>query len=165
MNPKKKNRKLDKNRFPDCHGICLDEVPMFLPPRVADWPRAVRVDDIRVLEVMHGLFHACWNCGTARLLMPYGYRLQAHHIAGGYTKGRSDEMCNIAMLCSQEGCHPSVGGENAILPIQRVLYLKWKFDRIHTDWRRLSLLLNRRIDHLDLKSGGLASSVTASAAS
>ncbi len=137
---KTKIRRVSKKRarvanYPDCHGIDFDEVRLHLPARVADWPTVVRVKDPAICRAMHEWFRGCWNCGWSRV--------EAHHIAGG-TKGRSDEFCNIAMLCG--ACHPKAN--TAELPMGRILYLKWKFDKPHTDWVRLSLLANRFLPDL-----------------
>lgn len=125
--------------YPDCHGIDIDEVRLWLPGRVADWPKVVRVDDRQVCKHMHQWFPVCWNCGRVDVV-------EAHHIFAGRS-GRSDEYTNIAMLCGSnlwrgiEGCHAKANTDE--LPTSRILWLKWKFDRQHTSWVRLCVLAGR----------------------
>lgn len=131
MNRTSKTRQKSE-RYADCHGVRFDEYRDWLPERVSDWKQIVRVDDPVVCARMHGSWANCWECGGFR---GWEYIIEAHHIVGG-TKGRADEFCNIAMLCRE--CHSNAN--TAKLPMGRILFIKWKWDRQHVDWVRLALL-------------------------
>lgn len=121
--------------YRDSQGIELSDVWRFLHGRPSDWPTVVRVHDETICKLMHEWFNECWNCGRMNV--------QCHHIIGG-TKGRSDELTNIAMLCGpnlitgDEGCHAKANTNE--LPMGRILLLKCRWDWQHTNWVRLCLL-------------------------
>lgn len=133
----------DDGRHADSHGIGFWEVrhELWLPERVSDWHKIRRVVNPDVLDAMHrwhGPWDDCWYCGK-RPRAP----LEAHHITGG-SKGRSDEFCNLVMLCNN--CHKLVQSNVALLP--HVLFIKWRHDREHADWVRLNLLHGRWLPDL-----------------
>jgi 5-methylcytosine-specific restriction endonuclease McrA len=120
-------------RYKDSHGVYWDEVRTLLPASVSQWERVRPVLKSEACAIMHDLYGFCFLCSTDR---SYGFSgtLEAHHILGGSKK--SDELCNLVILC--RGCHAQVQSAPAELP--RVLRAKWRHDRAHTDWRRLTLL-------------------------
>lgn len=130
---------MKRERYRDCHGIAFDEYRMCLPDDVREWPQIKRVQDWEVEKKMHQWFGSCWNCGDGSFHLP----LECHHIIGG-TKGRSDELCNIAML--GQSCHANANTNK--LPMGRVLFLKWEWDRLHTDWVRIALLHRKHLPDL-----------------
>jgi 5-methylcytosine-specific restriction endonuclease McrA len=129
-------------RYADSKGIPFDEYRVWLPERVSEWPQVRRVDDYEVCKRMHDQWQMCWNCCRIDFITIRGV-VQAHHIAAG-TKGRSDELTNIAMLCGD--CHANANTD--ALPLGRILFLKWKHDRQYTDWVRLALLARRHLPDL-----------------
>jgi hypothetical protein len=141
---------LDLSRFPDSKGIYFDEVRAEVQKRygmkVSDWDQIRVVEDPEICKRMHAMFGECWNCGRRE---PWN-KIDAHHIAG--SSHRSDELCNIAMLCGvvwngeAESCHSNV--KTSKLPQGRILFLKWKYDRQNTDWVRLTLLGRKFLDDL-----------------
>jgi hypothetical protein len=134
------------NQYPDAHGILFAEHHLWLPAKVSDWPQVWRVDDPVVCQTMHKMFQFCWACGNFyKYDCDRGYynRREIHHITGGI-KGRSDEMCNVSVLCTE--CHKNAN--TAKLPIGRILFLKWREDRQHCDWVRLALLARRFLPDL-----------------
>lgn len=134
--PRLKPQSEATERYRDSKGIALDQVALWLPPRVSDWPAVKRVKDVVICAKMHEWFKECWWCGYRS---GWNTRIEAHHLAAGYSNGRSDEYCNIAMLCSE--CHAKV--KTPQLSQSRLLRLKWEYDRQHTDWVRLCLLARK----------------------
>lgn len=135
-------------RYRDCHGIAFDEVRGYMEKhfglKCSDWPTIKRIDDPLVLQHMHSWFDSeaiCWGCG--KVIIGVYPPLEAHHIEGG-TKGRSDEFCNLAMICSN--CHVDVHAST--IPKGKVLFLKWSQDRQHTDWIRMTLLRGHYLPEL-----------------
>jgi len=114
-------------RYKDSHGVYWDEVRTLLPASVSQWERVRPVLKSEACSIMHDLYGFCFLCF-------HDVTLEAHHILGGSKK--SDELCNLVILC--RGCHQLVQSAPAALP--RVLKAKWKHDRAHCDWRRLTLL-------------------------
>jgi 5-methylcytosine-specific restriction endonuclease McrA len=147
---RRKRAKRQTEGYADSRGIRFDEYHFHLPAKVSDWQTVVRVDDARICSDMHEWFKGCWACcwDDRDYAATTDYELQAHHITGG-TKGRSDEYSNIAMLCMD--CHGDANTNG--LPMGRILFLKWKFDRQHTDWVRLALLARRFLPGLFLDNG------------
>lgn len=130
-------------RYADCHGIPFDEYRLWLPEKVSDWLQVQRVDDGCVCFAMHLDYQYCWACEAINGGVTDFNPIEAHHIVGG-TKGRSDEFCNVAMLCRY--CHKIANTDS--LPFGRILFLKWKHDRQHCDWVRLALLRRQHLPDL-----------------
>lgn len=126
---RKRAKPPSKETYPDCQGLGFDEARLFVEQwygkRPGDWPKVVRVRDSKVCTAMHILFGLCWECDA--------FAIEAHHMASGFLRGKTDEMAALAMLCKL--CHANVN--TPALPLGRILYLKWKYDRPHTDWVRL----------------------------
>lgn len=127
-----------RERFEDCNGIAFDEVRLILPAERRLWPVARLVVDPDVCRLMHERFGRCWECGA--------YPVQVHHMIEG-AHGRSDELANACVLCAD--CH----GQNkrTIIPLGRQQFLKWDFDRVNTDWVRLTIVRGRWLDELITK--------------
>jgi hypothetical protein len=137
----KKNRKMKTKvqTYCDSKGLAFEDVRAYMQKhygvRTADWPTVKPVADKHVCKMIHEMpwwFGACWNCeghGDG-----WNVFIEAHHIVGAGR--RSDELCNIALLCS--ACHVEV--KTRKLPQGRILFLKWKYDRQHCDWARLAIL-------------------------
>jgi hypothetical protein len=127
-----------KSRYLDSRGIPFDEW-MLQPPVLSTaprwWPQIKRVSDDEVCALMHRRFLCCWHCA--------GAPVQAHHMAAG-SRGRSDELTLICMLCRR--CHGQE--KEPILPLGRLLYLKWKFDKITLDWVRVALAMREMLPDL-----------------
>jgi hypothetical protein len=130
-------------RYRDAHGIAFDEVRLWLPDSVKDWPKVKTVKNAKVIDVARELFleHCfgdCWLCGAYRML-------EFHHAIGGAR--RSDELTCAVMLCHD--CHAEVQSQRNRL--QDIFHTKWVHDREHTSWVRLILLLGRwpEFDSLD----------------
>lgn len=127
-------------RYVDNRGIEFGEIGFHLRGRPGDWPRITRVTRKGACTFMHEFHQACWQCGKR------GYGLdatQAHHIFEG-SRGKSEELCNIAMLCALH--HGQLS--DPIIPLGRILYLKWKHDWLHTDWVRMTLLCGYHLPDL-----------------
>jgi hypothetical protein len=147
---RRKRAKRQTEGYADSRGIRFDEYHFYLPAKVSDWQTVVRVDDPTVCRKMHE-WHGdmCWACGWPWSSMDVPTRrIEAHHIAAG-TKGRADEYANIAMLCNL--CHLSANTSG--LPMGRILFVKWAFDRQHVDWVRIALLARRFLPGLILDNG------------
>lgn len=144
---KKKRVAVAKERYCDSRGVPFDMYhlqPPIAGKRVADWPAIVRVTNPEVCRVMHQRFDEykvgpCWQCGE------FG-PVQAHHLGAG-SAGRSDEFTAIVVLCSR--CHGQE--KESIVPLGRLIYIKWKFDKANLDWVRLALLVGRFLDPLITK--------------
>lgn len=119
----------------DGRGVRFHEYRLLLPPRVADWRVGRYVDNPDATSFAHTIwkYNVCWWCGKDSR-----EPLQLHHI---FVTGRSDELCNFFM-CDEE-CHNLIQASPKHLA--RVLYCKWAFDRIHTDWVRMALLRNKAL--------------------
>lgn len=124
-------------RYKDSHGVYFDELRTLLPGSPSDWERVRPVLKSEACAIMHDLYGFCFLCATERSYGSSSGTLEAHHILGGSKK--SDELCNLVLLC--RGCHELVQSAPEQLP--RVLRAKWKHDRAHCDWRRLTLLHRR----------------------
>jgi hypothetical protein len=126
-------------RYPDGHGVYFDEVRGILGEDTSRWPAVRRVKNPRVLAIFHQLHSKDWidfRCGP-----------EAHHMAAGYLRGKSDELCALAALSGD--WHPLVNTE--ALPLGHILYLKWKYDRPNCDWVRLTLLFGYFLPDLIVK--------------
>lgn len=121
--------------YRDSRGVAFGEVRFLLPASTHDWPTITRVDDPKVSDLMHRLFKTCWHCKRKPV--------EAHHLCAG-SAGKSDELTAIAILCPV--CHGQ--RRETILPLGRILFLKWKFDRQHLDWVRVALLLRKFLPDL-----------------
>ena len=108
---------------------------LYLPNKVSDWPKMQRVTDAEVCKLFHWLWFACWFCEAGEC--------QAHHMAAG-SRGRSDELCLLVSACAK--CHDQIHG--GIIPIGRVLFVKWQMDRVHTNWVRTTLAFRRWLPDL-----------------
>jgi len=102
------------------------------------------------LVELHYLWDHCQVCGRSKRVI----RCEIHHLAHGIGgAGRSDESCNLIMLCVE--CHEWLGHGGAPsswadglpdLPRDRderfglLLWAKWHTDQATTDWRRLAEL-------------------------
>ena len=129
-----------RQEYRDCHGIAFDDVRFILPARPGDWPKVTRVTNPDVCRIMHELHQACWECCQRTT---WEMRVEAHHMFAG-SRGKSDEACAIAVLCEwHHGQHA-----DPILPLGRLLYLKWRDDRPHCDWVRATLLNGRFLPEL-----------------
>lgn len=131
-------------RYEDSTGLSFYDVRAYMQKhygvRVADWPSVRRVDDPAACATMHKLFNRCWECGQYRGLGRDA--LEAHHI-GSQFKKKSDELTLIAMLCAHT--HRLAKQE---LPFGRILFLKWKYDRIHLQWERVCLITRKFLPDL-----------------
>lgn len=117
----------------DSKGIPFHEANSYFPGRVP--VKKPDVDDAWVCRFYHATFPGlCWLCRKPVI--------EAHHIVP-----RSDELCNIVMLCRE--CHGQVQDDPKQLP--RVLKAKVTHDRVHTDWRRIIELRGKKFlfDSLD----------------
>jgi len=126
-------------RYQDAHGVYFDEVRLILGEDRDRWPAVRRVTNPRVLEMFHEQHGWCWKSMT---LHP-----EAHHMASGFTRGKSDELCALAALSRE--WHSVVNTE--ALPLGHLLYLKWDNDRENCDWVRLTLLFNYFLPELQVK--------------
>lgn len=124
-------------QFADGMGVYFCEARLWLPKRVSDWPR-VRIvlseDNRRVVADRQRCFY-CEAWGP----------VEVHHIIGGL-RGRCDSLPNLFAICRP--CHVAVQSDRA--KFARVLYQKWKHDRAHVSWVRLTLLSGRYLDDLNL---------------
>jgi hypothetical protein len=129
--PRSKDRKRRDSDVAKLHqdgwAMGFDEVRLWLPSRVSDWPIVHRLDFPHSRE-FYRIAGECWWCGKFR-------HCEAHHITGG-TKGRCDTFTNLFRVCRP--CHEEVQSNVDLLG--RVLFLKWENDRINTNWLRLNLL-------------------------
>lgn len=116
--------------LPDSRGIGRSEARLILGEDRSQWPKVRRVCDPQVLEAFHQQhqWRGCWVCGERPG--------EAHHIASGYLRGKSDELTALAMLCRRH--HEAVNSQE--LPLGKLLRLKQEIDKINLDWCRLSLL-------------------------
>ena len=117
----------------DGRGVSFADYRLQLPARASCFPPQNLIKSRTELAEFHDRTDACYSCGRTRRQV--WRSLQCHHIMGG-TKGRSDEQTNFAMLCAD--CHE--GANTGILPMGRILFLKWLRDRENIDWVRLAVL-------------------------
>lgn len=116
----------------DGQGIEFAGYRDLLPARAADFPPRQIVRDKSILTDYRWAHDHCQLCG--RNFRRGHMRAELHHIIGG--GGRSDEPCNLIMLCNgYHGCHGKVHGN-----LSGILYAKWKTDCENTDWVRLAIL-------------------------
>ena len=123
-------------------GVPFSKYREHLPKSCHDFPDPERVKEPKLLERLHREWRYCMGCWRRRLASG---RLELHHIVGG-TKGRSDEACNLMMLCSDR-CHPNVNTE--AMPLGLLLVLRWYAERETTDWVRLAILRRSFLPDLD----------------
>ncbi len=137
-------RKKQAEHYRDCRGLAFDDVRAYMQKhhgfRVADWQSIKTVDDSTIGQIAHQLWGFCWNT-ECNARQPWN-KIEFHHIIGGAR--RSDELCNVCMLCT--ACHEIV--KTDVLPQGRILFLKWREDRQHCDWERLSLLSKKFLPDL-----------------
>ena len=126
-----------RDNYRDCHGVDFDDVRYILGEDRNKWPKVVRVIDPAVCKLIHQLWLYCWNCRDNGI--------EAHHEFAG-SAGKTDELCAMFALCSE--CHGNV--HTPKLPLGRMLFLKWKFDRMHTDWVRATLLRGSFLPELEI---------------
>ena len=100
---------------------------------VSCWPPAERVTCPPLLTAIRYLVDRCQMCGDQR-------RLDVHHIIGG-TKGRSDELTNLILIC--RSCHQSI--HSGHLTLSHVLWHQWAHNRDHLVWTRLACLRRQRL--------------------
>ena len=133
-----------KAEYPDAHGLTMQEARWHLEKhygyKTSDWPTVTPVKDPKICTNMHEQFHYCWNCEIRESLYVPGQNLECHHLIGKHC--RSDEYTNIVMLCRV--CHENVKTKE--LSMERLLWLKWRWDRQHTSWVRLCLLARRFLE-------------------
>lgn len=122
-----KTAKVEQELYRDCHGVAFSDVLYLIGDRDR-WPKIRRVKNPAVCAFMHDQWFYCWNCGGTD-------KVEAHHEFAG-SRGKSDELCAMIMLCRE--CHGDV--HTTKLPLGRLLWLKWSFDPMHTDWIRCTLL-------------------------
>jgi len=121
-----------KNDLIDGNSVAFADYRDHLPARAADFPPREIVRRLSALKSYGWQHDLCQWCG--RDLSEYGVKAELHHIIGG--GGRSDEPCNLIMLCNgYHGCHGKVHGN-----LSGIMYAKWKTDRSNTDWVRLAIL-------------------------
>lgn len=123
-------------QYADKNGVLVDDLPRILP-RPSDthlWPPANIVRDLEIVIAYRGEHQHCQLCGAA---FQWDVRKELHHIIGG--AGRSDERCNLIVLCNgYHGCHGEVHGN---LPL--ILWAKWLTNKEDTDWVRLAVLARK----------------------
>jgi len=136
---KAQRRKQARQGFQDGVGVNFSEVRLWLPPRVSDWPKVRIVDCVANRDELRDHMR-CFYCWKPELAM-----LDIHHIFGG-SRGRCDSLTNLMPVCRH--CHEEIQSVPALLP--HVLYQKWKHDRAHVSWVRLTLLAGRWLDDLEL---------------
>jgi len=126
-------RRTDMKEYPDGAGVPFDEAEELVRSfgTVYSWPSACRRDDPMLLTSIHYVRDHCQACGSTT-------HLEVHHIIGG-TKGRSDELTNLIMLCRH--CHQSAhGAYGGQLTLAQVLWHQWCNNRETLSWLRLMLL-------------------------
>lgn len=136
---KAQRRKQARQGFQDGVGVNFSEVRLWLPPRVSDWPK-VRIVDCKENRGEYTDRLGCFYCERC-VFGP----MDVHHIVGG-SRGRCDSLTNLMPVCRK--CHEEIQSVPALLP--HVLYQKWKHDRAHVSWVRLTLLAGRWLDDLEL---------------
>ena len=110
-----------KRAYADSRGVAYADVRRILGEDPYRWERVPKLMDKRVCECFHRIHAHCWNCG--------GWGCQAHHAAAG-SAGKRDALPLLFALC--ETCHGAVN--TPVLPLGRLLYLKYKNDWPNTDW-------------------------------
>ncbi len=132
-------------QYLDNRSVAFSDVRFILGEEKWKWPSVDRVKDPNVCAMMHNLYASggCWNCGDRCLNRREPNRIEAHHMFAGQV-GKSDEMCALTLLCTK--CHGQ--GKETIVPLGRLLYLKWKMDRCHVDWVRSTQLHGRFLPDL-----------------
>jgi hypothetical protein len=126
--------------FQDRRGIPWEDRYLLLPSRTVDWPpytKRRKHDDDDLQGQFHRDFYGrpCWLCGrTGRLLsgIRHHEQLQLHHLFAG-SRGRSHERELFTYLCRQ--CHENANPSD----YPTLLWAKWCFDSIHTDWELLTI--------------------------
>lgn len=133
-----------EERYADACHVYFDEVPQLLGP-VACWLPIRRLPSEAVRIEMEKLFVHCFWCGGRGCWHPKGtsLTLELHHIVGG-SAGRSDERTNL-FPCHRK-CHQELQSDASLTG--KVLWLKWRYDRIGTVWTRLAELHGRNLPDL-----------------
>jgi len=129
------------NAFTDRHDIAFGDYRKHLPAKARDFPPPERIKSHAVMRQFHFLWDHCQVCGRGSRRL--GVKLEAHHIIGGQ-QGRSDELCNLLMLCDDH--HRDV--KTRKLPQGLLIWCKWRTDRFNTDWVRLAILSRRFLPDL-----------------
>lgn len=122
--------------YEDSRGIAFDDVRGILGEDPSSWPAIKRPRYRQVCWQFHEIHSTCWHSGDS---WP-----EAHHLAAGYLRGKSDELCALVSLSRE--WHEKVNTEE--LPLGRILWLKWRHDRPSTDWVRLTLLFGYHLPDL-----------------
>jgi len=141
VSPKRRVREREaRETFEDAHGVSFAAARAILGEEIGAWPVIVRgVRNTEVCRMFHALHPWCWVCldGT-----PAKKReSEAHHGASG-SRGKSDDLCILFALC--RSCHENVSQ----IDEGYLLYLKWHFDRPHTNWMRMAQLWGRHLKEL-----------------
>lgn len=117
-----------RDRFADSKWVYFDEVRLILGEDKSKWPRVRRRRDPRPCRTFHMLNPRCWITDRESP--------EAHHMAAGFLRGKTDELCVLTALSRE--WHDKVNTKE--LPFGRLLWLKWKHDWLHCDWVRTTLL-------------------------
>lgn len=124
-------------RYPDSKGLGIDDYHQLIPGRIGEQ----KIGKIKSREALQEYADANWRC----LICGAVNRLEIHHIIGGY--GRSDELTNLLMLCSD--CHGTSRYSGAPPPLGKCLFAKWWYQQMQVDWARLAVLRARHLPDLD----------------
>lgn len=132
VSKRRRQMEADQVQFPK--GVPFDEVRNYLPANVAEWPEIKRVLDKPALRTKYLKFvreqgGVCPLCKVRQVE-------EVHHICGGYSRGRADELCNVLAACGI--CHRQV--QSVLSELPRVLRAKQEQDPDGCNWIRLTLL-------------------------
>lgn len=122
----------------DCHGLTIKQAMDRLPKDIQMWPKSKPVKNPNLLREIHEEWKLCFVCERRKNWLNLYFAFELHHLARG-SRGRSDERCNLIMVC--RNCHERI----CSVPLIEVLAAKHKHDPDGCDWKRLAILIRHRI--------------------
>lgn len=127
--------------YPDGNHVYFSEASMQRKV-VAAVTRSLPSDIARIQ--MEKLFIVCFWCDGPGFWHPKGMALtlEMHHIIGA--GARSDELTNL--FPCHHACHMELQSDAELFG--KVLYRKWRHDRVQTSWPRLMELLGHGLPDL-----------------
>lgn len=131
-------RAVRESELRDVNGIRLIDHREFIHWSAFSEPYK-NVKDSTFMSIYHQEHRSCHCCGAYEGHQDedgFIVRCEVHHMIGG--SGRSDERCNLIMLC--QSCHGTNRVTGGPIPLALAVWLKWRATPLECDWVQLARL-------------------------